>query len=178
MAAWVPPFQYGDKSPKQSPSSSFNSQTYPGTLAIELGFKWIVSGNEFKLVQANTALTAAAVAGLMLADAGTTAKTHLVGAAAATGSSRDTWAGVGSTAQIALNANDFFLVQTDGRATMIAAAAGTTTHLPVIIGATAGQVAVDGTTPSTPTSSALQVGIAHATQTTGLQLEVELFEVT
>ena len=186
MSAWNPPFAYGEKSPTQSPAASFNSLSPPPTIAKDLGKKWLFNGQEYKLVQATAAFTTAACAGMMMTDNGAANKTNLVGTVAANGSSRDVWAGVAALAnaavgnaisQVALNINDFFLVQTNGKAAMNAPAGTTTIHLPVVIGATAGTVSADAVTPMTPTSSALQVGIAHATVASN-PVEIELFPIS
>lgn len=171
MSAWTPPFGYGEKSPYQSPASSFASLSPPPSLAKELGKKWVINGNEFKLVQATVAFAIAGIQSLVCADAGTTAKTHLVAAVAGAGATIDTLAGIASPSQIALAANDYFLVQTQGRATVLAGAAGTTTHLPQICAA-AGQVTDSGAL--TLTTFAQCVGIIHQTRTSGLAGELEI----
>lgn len=189
MSSWTPPFAYGEKSPAQSPSSSFNSLTVPPGMGEDLGKKWMVNGNTYKLVQATAALTKAQVQGLMMADSGTTYKTHLVAAASASATTRNRFAGVGALvspgaaypliSQVALNANDYFLVQTNGRAYMVTGTNGATTNLPVIIDSTAGggTVTVD-VTAVTIASLVKQVGIAQATTTSTNGVEVELFEIT
>lgn len=175
MSAWTPPFAFGEKSPYQSPSSSFASLTAPPSLAKDLGKKWVINGNEYKLVQATAAFTAAQAAGLWFVDAGTTAKTHQTAATTSGVATIDTLCGLGSSSQVALSANDFFLVQTAGRATGVVSG-GTTTHVAQTTGASGRTL--DMTDPAALANVkdrfATFVGIAHATVAAASTFELEM----
>lgn len=162
---------YGEKSPLQSPASSFASQAPAPSYGKLLGWKWTVNGNDYKMVQATAAFTTAQVQSLVMLDAGTTAKTNLVAASAGAAAVKATIAGIASPVQLALAVNDYFLVQTAGRATVLAAAAGITTSLAQICGA-AGQV-TDAGVISTAIWSQI-IGVAHQTRAAGLAAELEM----
>lgn len=161
---------YGEKSPLQAPAS-FSSQAPTPSYGKLLGWKWTVNGNDYKMVQATAAFTIAQCQSLMLLDAGTTAKTNLVAASAGAAAIKSTLAGMGSPAQVALAINDYFLVQTAGRATFISAAAGSTANTAQICGA-AGQLTDAGVITTAIWSQI--VGIAHLTRTSGQAGEIEL----
>lgn len=162
---------YGEKSPLQSPASSFASQAPAPSYGKLLGWKWTVNGNDYKMVQATAAFTIAQVQSLVMLDAGTNAKTHLVAASAGAAAIKSTIAGIASSAQLALAINDYFLVQTAGRATVLAAAAGFTNATAVICGA-AGQVTDAGAITTAIWTQI--IGVAHQTRTTGLAGEIEM----
>ena len=170
MSAWSPPMAYGDKAPFQSPGS-FSSQAPAPNYNVLLGWKYMVNGNEFRVVKTSAAFAVAGIQGLVCADSGTNTKNHIVAAVAGAAAVKSTIAGVAATTQLALASGDFFLVQTGGRASCTAAAAGVTVSTPQICGA-AGTV-TDAGVISTAVWSQI-IGIAHQTRTVGLVGEVEL----
>lgn len=174
MASNTPPFEYGSKAPLQSPSSTFNSLAPAENLDKLLGFKWMVGGNEFKLMKMTAALSAANAANAILIDNGTTTKTHLSAGVVGAAATRDTFGGVCSGSQVALNIGDYVLVQTAGRAICFASGASTTAHTQCITAAS-GQVTTAGAISSAV--DAQTVGIAHAAATSAV-VEVELYPIT
>ncbi len=170
---------FGEKSPMQSPSSSYFSQAPAANLSKLLGWTYSVNGNTYKVVKAGGAITAAVAQSHMLLDDGSTAKTNIVTVAAGAAATRDTFAGMGSPSQIALVSGDFFLVQTGGRASFIAAAAGSTAHVTQICGAagTLTDITDDALLGLTAALWSQIVGVSHQTRTSGQVGEVELEDI-
>ena len=174
MSAWTPPFGFGEKSPYQSPASTFFSLSAPPSLAKDLGKKWMINGNEYKLIQTTAAFTAANAQGLWFVDAGTNTKTHTTAATTSGVTATNTLCGLGSFAQVALVANDFFLVQTAGRATVISG--GTTTAVAQTTGASGRtlDMAAPGALANVPASIASFVGVAHQTVAAASSFELDM----
>jgi hypothetical protein len=174
MSAWTPPFGFGEKSPFQSPAATFFSLTPPPSLARDLGKKWMINGNEYKLIQTTVAFTAPNIQSLWVLDAGTNTKSHTTAATVNAVVATNTLAGLASPSQVALVANDFFLVQTAGRATVISG--GTTTAVAQTTGA-AGRT-LDMVAPAAlanvAASIATFVGVAHQTVAAASSFELDM----
>ena len=147
------------------------SATYATLYAANLGRKYMIDGREWKVVKTGAAIAAAVIQSRVMLDAGTTAKTNIVTAAAGAAAVKHLIAGIGHSAQVALDSGDYFLIQTSGRATCIAVAAGVTTATPQITGA-AGTTG-DAGVISTAVWSQL-IGVAHATAANGVAYELEM----
>lgn len=170
MSAWSPPMAYGEKAPFQI-AANFSSQAPAPNYNPLLGWKWTVNGNDYKMVKATAAFAVAGVQGLVMLDAGANAKSNLVAAAAGAAAIIVTVAGIASTAQLALAINDYFLVQTAGRASVISGAAGMTNSTAQICAA-AGQVTDAG---AITTAILTQIiGISHQTRTSGQTGEIAM----
>lgn len=165
---------YGDKAPMQTPAS-FSSQAPAPNYDKLLGWKYSVGGNEFKVVKSSAVFAIAGIQGLICLDAGTTVKTHVVAAVAGASANVATLAGVASPAQLALAIGDYFLVQTAGRATCTAAAAGMTANLAQVCGAAG--TCTDAAAITTAILGQI-IGYAKQARTTGLAGEVELIPIT
>ncbi len=161
---------FGEKAPMQSPSSTYFSDAPAANYGKLLGWKYSINGNDYKVVKATAAFTAAQIAGLVCLDAGTTAKNNFVAAVAGAAAIKSTIAGIASPSQIALNIGDYFLVQTAGRATVTTGTA-TTANTPQICGAAG--VVTDAGAISLAVWSEI-IGIAHQTRTTGQTGELEM----
>ena len=144
-----------------------NATAYAGSL----GHVYIVNGNGWKVVKSGAAIAAATIQSRVMLDAGTTAKTNIVSAAAGAAAVKHLIAGIGHPSQVAIASGDYFLIQVSGRATAIAVAAGVTTATPQITGA-AGTTG-DAGVISTAVWSQL-IGVAHATAANGVAYELEM----
>ena len=149
------------------------SSTYSTIYTQSLGRKYVIDGKEWKVVKAGGTIAAATIQSRMMLDAGTTAKTNVVTAAAGAAAIKSTFAGIGHPSQVALSSGDFFLIQTAGTATVIAAAGGVTASNPVICAASG---AMDDSAAGDITMALWSqiVGTAHATATSGNTFEVAL----
>lgn len=139
--------------------------------AQSLGQTYVINGNTWKVVKAGGAIAAATIQSRVMLDAGTTAKTNVVTAAAGAAAVKHLIAGIGHPSQVALATGDYFLIQVAGRATAIAVAAGVTTATPQITGA-AGTTGDAGVITTAVWSQI--IGVAHATAATGVAYELEM----
>jgi hypothetical protein len=111
---------------------------------------------------------------LWFVDSGTTAKTHITAATTSGVATIDTLCGLGSASQVALVANDYFLVQTAGRATVVSG--GTTTHVAQTTGASGRTLDMTdpGALGNVKDKFATFVGVAHATVAAASTFELEM----
>lgn len=161
--SWV--LEYGSKAPLQSPSSTYFSLFPAGPgLGRMLGYTWTIGGNTYKLVQAGAAFTAAQIQGLICADSGINAKNHIVTAVAGATVTGDLLAGIASATQLALNLNDFFVVQVAGRTTGTISG-GSTVHVAQTTGATGRMIdmVAPAALANVPAALTQNIGTVHIT---------------